>query len=268
MNLWEAVKTLLPHDDKLLSEFGRRNLMEIIFVIALFLVAYLYASVGHGGASGYLALMAFYNVAPDVMKSSALVLNLFVSFTAFYFFYKGGFLRWKLILPFIITSVPLSYFGAGMKISADLYQEILAVCLLLATFRMLMPTKKELSTPRELNIPLALLSGGSIGLISGMIGIGGGIILTPILLLTRWATIKESACVSSAFIFLNSAAGLFGVYRTSAIHLDSNIVIWIVTALAGGLLGSYMGSYKIPSQWLKYILCTVLIMASYKLIIH
>jgi uncharacterized membrane protein YfcA len=268
MNLWEAMETLLPHDDRLLSEFERRILMETIFIIALFVVAYLYASVGHGGASGYLALMAFYCVAPDVMKSSALILNLFVSFAAFYFFYKGGFLRWKLLLPFIITSVPLSFLGAGIKISAEIYKEILAVCLLLATVRMLIPQKKEDSPLAELNIPAALFSGGAIGLISGMIGIGGGIILSPLLLLTRWATIKESASVSSAFIFLNSAAGLFGLYRSSPIHMENHIFSWIVVAIAGGLLGSFMGSYKIPSKWLRYILCMVLMMASYKLIFH
>jgi uncharacterized membrane protein YfcA len=164
--------------------------------------------------------------------------------------------------------VPLSFLGAGIKISAEIYKEILAVCLLLATVRMLIPQKKEDSPLAELNIPAALFSGGAIGLISGMIGIGGGIILSPLLLLTRWATIKESASVSSAFIFLNSAAGLFGLYRSSPIHMENHIFSWIVVAIAGGLLGSFMGSYKIPSKWLRYILCMVLMMASYKLIFH
>lgn len=268
MNLWEALKTVLPHDDKLLSEFERRNLMEIIFIIALFIVAYMYASVGHGGASGYLALMAFYGVAPDVMKSSALILNLFVSFTAFFLFYTGGFLRWKLLLPFIITSVPLSFLGAGIIIAAKIYKEILAVCLLLATARILIPQKKEDTPAVALNIPAALISGGAIGLVSGLIGIGGGIILSPLLLLNRWASVKESASVSSAFIFLNSAAGLFGMYRNNPVQLDNHLAIWILVAIAGGFLGSFMGSYKIPPRWLRYILCMVLMMASYKLIFH
>ena len=241
--------------------------MEIIFIIGLLLVAYLYASVGHGGASGYLALMAFMGILPDVMKTSALVLNLFVSFIAFAVFLRSGFFRWKLLLPFVCASVPLSFIGSRLDISPELYRQILGVCLLLATLKMLVPQKDATQTSSP-NLSISLITGASIGLISGMIGIGGGIILSPILILTKWASIKESACASAAFIFLNSAAGLFGIYTTHKLSLDPHIYGWIAAALVGGMAGSYFGANKISSNALRYFLSGVLVLASVKLLFH
>lgn len=239
--------------------------MDIIFIISLFIVAYLYASVGHGGASGYLALMALFVVAPAVMKSSALVLNLFVSFIAFVAFYRSGFFRWKVLLPFIITSVPLSFLGANIHISPDLYRKILSVCLALATIKMLLPQHNTQAGTKIPHIGISLFTGGVIGLISGMIGIGGGIILSPILIINRWATIKESACISSAFIFLNSSAALFGLFTSHTLAIDSRIALWVGVAFLGGLTGSYIGANKISSRGLKYFLSVVLIFAAIKL---
>jgi uncharacterized membrane protein YfcA len=239
--------------------------MEIIFIICLFIVAYLYASVGHGGASGYLALMALFMISPAVMKSSALVLNLFVSFIAFISFYRGGFFRWRVLFPFIITSIPLSFVGANIHISPELYRKILSICLALATIKMLLPKQNLTSETKKAPIWISLITGGFIGLISGMIGIGGGIILSPILIINRWATIKESACISSAFIFLNSLAGLLGLYTSHTMVIDSRIVLWLVVAFVGGLLGSYIGTNKISSRGLEYFLIVILIFAAIKL---
>ena len=242
--------------------------MDVLFISGLFVIAYMYASVGHGGASGYLALMAFYGVAPETMKSSALILNLFVSLIAFIIFFKSGVFRWRLLLPFIITSVPFAFLGAGLEISPSLYRKILGVCLLLATVKILLPTQNIQQSTTFPNIPVALLAGGSIGFISGMIGIGGGIILSPLLIIAGWANIKESASISAAFIFLNSAAGLAGLYHGNSIIVGHSFLIWIVVALTGGLAGSYFGAYRITFKWMKYILSLVLVLASFKLFLQ
>ncbi|MDD2798255.1 MAG: sulfite exporter TauE/SafE family protein [Bacteroidales bacterium] len=239
--------------------------MDIIFIISLFIVAYLYASVGHGGASGYLALMALFMVAPAVMKSSALVLNVFVSLIAFVTFYRSGYFRWRVLLPFVISSVPFSFLGANISISPDIYRKILALCLALATVKMLLPSQNTSYQSKTPNYVLSLLIGGAIGLVSGMIGIGGGIILSPILVLSRWADVKESACISSAFIFLNSSAALFGLFTSHTLAIDSRIALWVVVAFLGGLTGSYIGANKISSRGLKYFLSVVLIFAAIKL---
>jgi uncharacterized protein len=242
--------------------------MDVFFIIGLFVIAYLYASVGHGGASGYLALMALYGVAPETMKTSALVLNLFVSLIAFIIFFKSGFFRWRLLFPFVIASMPFAFLGASLDLSPLIYRKVLGICLLIATVKILLPTQSVQTKTSLPNIPVALFSGSSIGFVSGMIGIGGGIILSPLLIIARWANIKESASISSAFIFLNSAAGLAGLYNSNSISVGHNFLIWTIVALIGGLTGSYFGAYKITFKWMKYILSMVLVFASCKLFLQ
>lgn len=238
--------------------------MDILFLIALFVVASLYASVGHGGASGYLALMALFGVSTVVMKPSALILNIFVSSVAFIAFYRAGYFRWKILVPFIITSVPMAFIGAGLDVSPELYKKILGVCLFIATLRILIRPKALDEKTRPLNWGVAILVGAVVGFFSGMIGIGGGIILSPLLLVTRWANVKETAAISAAFILVNSVAGLSG-HVLAGMEISTNIISWVVVAFAGGLLGSYIGSRKVTFVQLKYILAAVLIVASVKL---
>ena len=240
--------------------------MELYFLIILFIVAFLYASVGHGGASGYLALMALFGIEAITMRSSALILNLFVAGIAFYSYYKGGFFKWKILLPFVAASMPAAFFGAKILIDPTIYKIALGICLIIAVARMLIPvkdkTKELISTP---NILIALLLGTIVGFFSGMIGIGGGIILSPLLIVFGWANVKEAAAVSAGFIWLNSVTGLLGTI-SSGVHLDTMIIPWILVALIGGFLGSWSGSFKFSLATLRYVLASVLVMASIKLI--
>src|ERR1043165_4161184 len=181
-----------------------------LFYVLLFLVAFLYASVGHGGASGYLALMAIFSIAPEVMKPTALLLNLFVSLTSFIQFYRGKHFEWKVFWPFAVASVPMAYLGGSIVVDGTIYKKILGLLLLVPITRFLFFKNITVTDIRKANIPLSLLIGAAIGFLSGLIGIGGGIILSPILLLLKWANMKQTAAISALFIFVNSLSGLAG----------------------------------------------------------
>lgn len=238
--------------------------MDLIFIVVLIVIAFLYASIGHGGASGYLGLMALFSIDPLLMRSSALILNLFVAGIAFISYYRGGYFKYKILLPFIITSIPFAFMGASVAIDPRTYKIILGVLLFIAVLRMLIYKPREKSEIERPPIVPALLIGAVLGFFSGMIGIGGGIILSPVLILLGWAGIKQAAAASALFIFLNSAAGLMGVYHTG-IEISPSLYSWIVAALVGGLLGSFAGSFKFSSLRLQYILALVLVLASVKL---
>ena len=240
---------------------------DIYFLLLVLTVAFLYASVGHGGASGYLALMVLFGMSPAVMKSSALLLNIFVSAIAFFQYYRDGHFRWKLLWPFIILSIPFSYFGATIHIETSIYKIVLAVCLLIATLRLLGVFGKTAGVKiREVNFFPALLIGGIIGFISGMIGIGGGILLSPVLLILHWADMKQTAAVSAAFIFLNSVSGIAGAAEFNQ-SLSSQIYLWLIAAVIGGTAGAFYGSSRFNHVTLRYVLSIVLLFACTKLMI-
>lgn len=237
----------------------------ILFYILLFFVAFLYASVGHGGASGYLALMAIFSIAPDVMKPTALLLNLFVSLTSFIQFYRGGYFRPKLFLPFAMASVPMAFAGGMITVDASVYKHILGLLLLIPVARFLFFTNIKVEEKQKINIPLALFIGTVIGFLSGMIGIGGGIILSPVLLLLRWTDMKQTAAISALFIFVNSLSGLAG-QMTKGFHFTADMYAYVAIAFAGGIAGAYFGSAKFKQTVLKYMLAMVLGIAAYKLL--
>jgi len=239
--------------------------LEIFFILAICLVAFLYSSVGHGGASGYLALMALFGIEVALMKPSALILNLFVSSIAFISFYRAGHFRLRLLLPFVATSIPLAFLGATLEVSPELYKKILGVCLFIAALRIVIRAGGN-GERKKLSVPIALVAGAVIGFFSGMIGIGGGIILSPLLLLTRWGGMKETAAASSAFIFLNSLAGLSG-HIVAGMEVSPRIILWIVAVVAGGLLGSWTGGFRLSASQLKYLITAVLLIASIKLFV-
>jgi len=240
--------------------------MSISFFILLFVVALLYASVGHGGASGYLALMAIYGFAPEVMKPTALILNLFVSLTSFILFYRGGHFKWKLFLPFALASIPFSFLGGTIALDAHIYKKVLGVLLLFPVLRFFIYPNTADKDLKDSNWPISLLVGAIIGFLSGLIGIGGGILLSPVLLLLSWTNQKQTAAISALFIFVNSVAGLAGQW-SHGIKLELAMLSFVAIAFFGGMAGAWLGSLKFNQQILKYTLAVVLLLASVKLIL-
>jgi hypothetical protein len=233
-----------------------------LLIVLLGIMAFLYASVGHGGASGYLAVLAIFSVAPALMKQTALLLNLGVSLMSFIAFYQQGFFKWRLFWPFALGSIPAAFLGARIPLSDSSYKQILGVCLLIAVLRMLVSLRE--SSAKPLPLWAGLTAGSLIGLLSGMIGIGGGIILSPVLLLFRWANLKEAAAVSALFIFVNSIAGLAGL--KTWIPLDNtSLIYWLAASLIGGFLGARWGAGVASNSKVKWVLALVLIIASVKL---
>ncbi|WP_345168026.1 sulfite exporter TauE/SafE family protein [Algibacter aquimarinus] len=238
---------------------------NIYFFLAILpIVSFLYSSVGHGGASGYLALMALFSFAPESMKPTALLLNIFVAGISFYYYYKEGYFNKKLFLAFAVTSIPFSLLGGRFDIDASLYKKILAVLLIFAILKMLNVFGKESDKIKDIKLWQGLIVGAIIGFFSGLIGIGGGIILTPLILLFHWGKMKEAAAVSALFIWVNSASALIGQFSIG-ITLEKESFLLVAIALIGGVLGGYYGSKKINNQKLRYILAFVLIIACAKL---
>ena len=236
----------------------------LLFYVLLVLIAFLYSSVGHGGASGYLALMAYFSFAPETMRPTALLLNIFVSLIAFIQYYKSGFFKWNLFWPFALASIPAAFIGGFITVDAGLYKKILAVLLLFSVVKLLGVKFQTKDFIAKQNIFLALLIGAAIGLFSGMIGIGGGIILSPIILLLHWGNMKQTAAISALFIFVNSLAGLAGLF-SKGFEFKSEMILMLLLALIGGFAGSYFGAKKMNSSFLNKILAVVLIIAAVKL---
>lgn len=234
------------------------------FMAILLIVAFLYASVGHGGASGYLALMALFSFPVFVLKPTALLLNIFVSGISFWFFKKNNHFNWTLFFPFAITSIPMAFAGGYISIDATLYKQVLGVFLAIAILRMIGIFGKEKVKIRKANMLGSLIIGSAIGLFSGMIGIGGGIILSPIIILLGWGNMKQAAGVSALFIFVNSISGISG-FLIHGGQIPREAWSFIPIAVLGGSLGALYGSKKFKNNTLKYMLAGVLIIATVKL---
>lgn len=236
-----------------------------LFYLLLFFVAFLYASVGHGGASGYLALMAIFNVAPTVMKPTALLLNLFVAGVSFYQYYKAGYFNKRLFIPFAFASIPLAFVGGLVTIDALIYKKLLGLLLLIPILRFTVFQFLPSKSLKPNNIPLSLLIGGIIGLLSGMLGIGGGILLSPVIILLSWGGQKEAAAVSALFILVNSLSGLAG-QMSKGIHFTPEMAVYVTVAFTGGIAGGYLGAKKFSTPIIRNTLACVLTIAAYKLL--
>ncbi len=239
---------------------------SILFLVLLLIIAVLYSSVGHGGASGYLALMGLFHFAPDVMRPAALVLNLLVSFIAWWQYSRKAALQQKLFLWLIIGSVPAAFAGSLISLDVSLYKQMLGVLLLIPALRMFGFFKPENQVVHEPRLFPAVTFGVVIGLLSGVIGIGGGIILSPLLLMLGWSDIRQTAHLSALFIFVNSLTGIIGL-SVNDVEFHPDLPMWCTIAVIGGLVGSVTGSRKASPTTLTHILGVVLIIAGLKLLI-
>lgn len=229
------------------------------------LAALLYSSVGHAGASGYLAAMTLCGTSTAALKPTALVLNLLVATLGSWRFCRAGHFRWRVLWPFAVTSVPAAFLGGALKLSDPAYRALLGVALAVAAARLALPTPAVEEEPPPPPIPAGMAWGAGIGFLSGVVGVGGGIFLSPLLILAGWAGVRQTAAVSVVFILVNSAAGLAG-HLASLQSLPREAGSWAAAAFLGGLVGSELGSRRLPSDWLKRILAGVLLVAAAKLL--
>lgn len=243
---------------------------DIVVSFLFFLTAMFYSSVGFGGASGYMAVMEFAAFAPAIMKPSALFINILVSAIGTVRFYRAGCFSWKLFLPFALASVPFAFLGGALSLPAHIYRPIIGIVLLFAAFQLLRNSKKHSSTDiKKVPIYLALFFGSAIGLLSGLTGIGGGIFLSPLLLLIGWAEPRQAAGISAAFILVNSISGIGGhLSMVNTLPPLPSLLMWSVAAIAGGLIGSGYGSRHLSNITMRRILAVVLVIAGFKFLIY
>lgn len=237
----------------------------LLILAAVFAVAFLYSSVGHAGASGYIAVLALAGFAPGVIKPTALALNLLVASIGAFQFWKAGHFRWRLFWPFAVTAAPMAFLGGYLNLSAQAFKILVGVVLLLSAARFLL-RQGDPEVVKPPMLPVALGTGAGIGLLSGLTGTGGGIFLTPLLLLCRWARTKNVAATSALFILVNSGTGLLG-FLSSGKGIPSFAWGFAVFAIVGGALGSWLGSRRFPVRTIQLLLAAVLLLAGAKLIL-
>jgi uncharacterized membrane protein YfcA len=238
---------------------------EYWFYICLPLVAFLYAAVGHGGASGYLALLSLFSFAAHDVKTIALTLNLFVAGIAFFHYSRAGHFDKKLFLVLACSSMPMAFLGGRLQLETNTYFHILAVFLALAGLRLLLFSKNnDHKKSKEFSMGVALLIGGGLGFASGVLGIGGGILLSPLLLFLAWCNAKTTAGVSALFIFVNSGAALIGMY-SKGLTYPSPMPYIILLVIVAGFIGAYFGANRWSNQYIKRLLAAVLLLASLKI---
>jgi hypothetical protein len=245
----------------------------VLLLMGLFVVAVLYSSVGHGGASGYLAVMSLTSyglMESGWLKQHAWFLNILVASLAFYHYRKEGFHDVKLTIPFIVASIPMAFIGGYFFIDGAIYDLLLSLTLMWAAWRLYGSISIDEMT--NISLPTTLQAipwGAGIGLASGIIGVGGGIFLSPILLIKKWAQPKTIAATSAVFIWVNSMAGLAGASVSGQLNLDMEILAYFtITVIIGGLIGSSYGA-KIASQSLiQKLLVGILVIAAAKRLIE
>lgn len=236
-----------------------------ILTASVFVVATLYSSVGHAGASGYIAVMSLLSVAPPEIRPIALTLNILVASIGTWQFWRAGHFSWPLFWPFALLSVPAAFIGGYLNLPTKVFKILVGVVLLFSAAQFLLRPPAE-SDPRQPPTVVAVGLGGALGMLSGLTGTGGGIFLTPLLILMGWARTKSAAAVSAPFILLNSAAGLLGNLSATK-TFPAFAVVLLVAALIGGSIGSYFGSRRLPHTAIKRLLAAVLCIAGFKLIL-
>lgn len=235
----------------------------------MLVAAFVYATVGHGGASAYLAVMALAGVAPQEMRPIALLLNIVVSSVATFKFYRAGHFRWRLFWPFAAVSVPLAFVGGGITLPGHAYKALVGIVLLYAGWQLWRSAKagEEMRVPREPPILLAMAIGAVMGLLSGLTGVGGGIFLSPLLLMLGWAGTKQTSAVAAPFILVNSLAGLVAGFAMRVSALPDQVWILAFAVLAGGWAGAEHGSRRFANPIVRRFLAVVLAVAGIKMVL-
>lgn len=243
--------------------------LETVALLAalFFAAAVLYASVGHAGASAYLAAMALVGLAPETMRPTALVLNVFVATIVVVRFARDGLLPWRDLVPLLIGSVPAAFVGGVIDVPGSIYRPLVAVVLLVGAWRLATAAAGPDGTPAAARVPplAGALSGAAIGLLAGLTGTGGGVFLTPLLVLAGWAGARQAAGLSGAFILANSVSALVGL-STDELAIPAAVPLWIAVVGAGGLIGSWLGAARFSILNLRRALSVVLVVAAAKLI--
>ena len=244
---------------------------EVTLLAGLFfVVATIYSTVGHAGASGYLAIMALANIAPATMRPTALVLNMLVATLGTFRYWRAGLVSWRMLFPFAVASVPLAFFGGRIQLPVPGYRALVGVVLIASAVVIAWrayahePTVEE--QVRNVPVPVALTAGAVIGLVAGLSGTGGGIFLSPLVLLLGWAGPRRTAGLAAPFIWINSAAGLLGLASVTS-SLPSGILLLAAAVVAGGLLGTSLGTRRLPARALLVVLSVVLVVAGGKFLL-
>ena len=234
----------------------------------MLLAAFAYASVGHGGASAYIAAMALAGIAPAEMRPIALVLNVLVSAIATYKFARAGHFNWRLFWPFAVVSVPMAFIGGAITLSGQAYKILVGVVLLYAAWQLWRSARagEEMRAIRQPALAVAMGIGAALGLLAGLTGVGGGIFLSPLLLMLGWAGTKQTSAISAPFILVNSIAGLVAGFAVKSASLPSYIWILGAAVIAGGWLGAEYGSRRFANPLVRRILAVVLALAGAKMV--
>ena len=237
----------------------------VLVSLSILVIAFLYSSVGHAGASGYIAAMTLFGLAPAFVRPAALFLNILVACLATWQFWKAGHFSWKLFWPFAVTSVPFAFIGGYVNLPTHLFRVIVGLVLLYSAARFLLRPKPD-EEPRPPGKPTSIGIGAGLGLLSGLTGVGGGIFLTPLLIFMKWARTKTASAISASFILANSVSGLLGNVASTK-ELPSFAIPFAAAALTGGAVGSYLGSRRFSPAIIKRLLAVVLTIAGIKLIL-
>ncbi len=240
------------------------NTQLVLLCLAIAVIAFLYSSVGHAGASGYIATMTLFGLAATVIRPTALVLNILVATIGSFQFWRAGHFSWKLFWPFALLSVPAAYLGGYIQPSASILRILIGLVLLFSAARLIFRRGDPAETVAP-SKPTAIGVGTSLGFLSGLTGTGGGIFLTPLLLFCRWAHIRQAAAMSAVFILVNSIGGLIG-YFTAVRSLPVLGLYLAIPAVIGGTIGSHLGSRRFPVRAISILLAIVLAIAGTKLI--
>jgi uncharacterized protein len=239
---------------------------EILLAIGLFFGAALYSSVGHAGASAYLALMALFNIPPVVMRPTALALNICVASLGSYRYISAGLFRWRTVWPPLIGAVPMAFLGGSIQLPGEYYKPLVGVVLVFAALRLLIPNAwPEVKEIREMPIWLGILAGVAIGFLAGLTGTGGGIFLSPLILFFGFAETRQASGIAAVFILCNSIAGLAGNFAAVQ-SLPAHLPLFIAAVLAGGWVGTELGIRRFATPMILRALGLVLLVASWKLL--